>query len=417
MMQFRMFLHFLLWSLVFLQGLMQTLSLPSFLNKIGIPLAVILLFFTTTPNKSKRMPFFGYIMIILIISMFSSFVNSISLFNCIYFVIYITLPYFYFVIVLNEPKELVINRIKKIIFFYVLIQIPISIVSFIRLGQYEGNAGTLTNSAGSVSAIFPAIVTAYLFSLYLYNKKVKHILIIFGFFLFGLIGEKRAVAIFIPVVIFLVYVIPLIKQKKVFSIKSISVVMTVLIFSGVAFYLSVRLNPTLNREGKIGGSFDYEYFVNYTKDYNEIGKHDDSSEMQRVEGFIYFNSLMLNNSIINTVIGEGAGKLISSKFSINTNANLMLEYYDVRYGGRMGYIWLLLQIGYLGVIVYLSMFISFFNKVWKKRKFSSNEIAFLTMSVIFILDTLFYSKVFIYYFYIMGIYMFLLALIMRKNNG
>ena len=95
----------------------------------------------------------------------------------------------------------------------------------------------------------------------------------------------------------------------------------------------------------------------------------------------------------------------------------MLEYYDVRYGGRMGYIWLLLQIGYLGVIVYLSMFISFFNKVWKKRKFSSNEIAFLTMSVIFILDTLFYSKVFIYYFYIMGIYMFLLALIMRKNNG
>ena len=119
MMQFRIFLHFLLWSLVFLQGLMQTLSLPSFLHKVGIPLSVILLFFTTTPNKSKRMPFFGYILIILIISIFSSLVNSISLFNFIYFVIYITLPYFYFVIVLNEPNEIVINRIKKIIFFYV----------------------------------------------------------------------------------------------------------------------------------------------------------------------------------------------------------------------------------------------------------------------------------------------------------
>jgi hypothetical protein len=415
MMQFRIFLHFLLWSLVFLQGLIQTLSLPSFSYKVGIPLSVILLFFTTKPNKRKRMPFFGYILIILIILIFSSLVNSISLFNFIYFVIYITLPYFYFVIVLNEPNEIVINRIKKIIFFYVLIQIPISIGGFIMLGQYEGNAGSLTNSAGSVSSIFPAVVTAYLFSLYLFNKKIKYLLLILGFFIFGLIGEKRAVTLFIPIVIFLVYSIPLIKQKKFFSTKSIKSLMTVLIFSGFAFYGAIRLNPTLNKEGKIGGSFDYEYFVNYSKQYNKVGRDDDDSEMQRLEGFMYFNSYMLNNSIINTVIGDGAGKLISSRYSKNTNANLMLEYYNVRYGGRMGYIWLLLQIGYLGVIVYLSMFISFFNKVWKKRKFSSNEVAFLVMTVIFFLDTLFYSKVFIRYFYIMGVYMFLFAIIMREN--
>ena len=399
-MQIRIFLHFILWSLVFLQGSIQVLSIPSVVYKVGIPITVILLLSITAPKKIKRMPYLGHIFLIFILSLFSFVINSISFFNFIYFILYVTLPYFYFVVALNEPNEKVIKQIKKIITFYVLLQIPVVIYSFVLYGQFEGNAGTLTNSAGSVSVIFPSIVTAYVFSLYIINKKVKYLIIILGFFLYGIIGEKRAVAIFLPIVIFLVYMLPFIKQRIYFNKKIVKVVLTVLVLSGFIFYWAIRLNPTLNKEGKIGGTFDYEYFVNYTEEYNRIGRDDRFSEMQRSEGFIHFFSYMLNNSKIHIIFGEGAGKLISSRYSKITDANLMLTHYNVRYGGRMGVIWMLLQIGFLGVAIYLSLFISYFKYVWKKRKFTSNDLTFLVLTVIFFLDTFFYSSVFIRYFYI-----------------
>ncbi|MFY0631400.1 MAG: hypothetical protein JXR05_13525 [Flavobacteriaceae bacterium] len=416
-MQLRIFLHFILWTLVFLQGLIQTLQLPTFLYKVGIPAAVISLFIITNKKRKNQMPYFKYVLLILLISLLSFLINEIPLFNFIYFIMYLTLPYFYFIIILNERSDKLVKKIKSIVVIYILLQIPIGIINFILFGQYEGNAGTLTNNAGSVSAIFPAIISAYAFALFVMQRKIKYILVILGFFLFGLIGEKRAVTIFIPIVIFLVYLIPRIKQRKLFTAKTVSTFITIIILSGLAFYGAVRLNPTLNREGKIGGSFDYQFFVDYTKSYNEIGKHDDFSEMQRVEGFLYFNNYMLEAPTFVMLFGEGAGKLISSRYSKNTNANLMLEFYNVRYGGRMGFVWVLMQIGYLGVIVYLSMFVSFYKRVWRLKRFGANEIAFLVMSIILFLDTLFYSKVFIRYFYIIGVYMFLFALVIRNVNN
>ena len=130
-MQIRIFLHFILWSLVFLQGSIQVLSIPSVVYKVGIPITVILLLSITAPKKIKRMPYLGHIFLIFILSLFSFVINSISFFNFIYFILYVTLPYFYFVVALNEPNEKVIKQIKKIITFYVLLQIPVVIYSFV----------------------------------------------------------------------------------------------------------------------------------------------------------------------------------------------------------------------------------------------------------------------------------------------
>jgi hypothetical protein len=319
-------------------------------------------------------------------------------------------------VVLNEKREKVFVSIKRIVIFFVLMQIPIGVYRFLIDGQFEGNAGSLTNTSGSVSTIFPAVVSSYVFSLYRETRKLKYLLVIAGMIIFGLIGEKRAVTLFIPIVVGLVYILPLIKSRKIISIKTLSSFLGILFFAGVSFYFAVRMNPTLNKEGKIGGSFDYEYFVEYSKDYNKVGKHEDKSEMQRVEGFLYFNNLMLSRDWVYMLFGDGAGKLVSSRYSVNTSENLMLEYYNVRYGGRMGYVWLMMQVGYFGLFVYLGFFLSVFRRTWNRPSWSWKDIALLTMTIVFFLDTLFYSQVFIRYFYIMGLYMILIVSTMKDRT-
>lgn len=416
----KLFLHFLFWSLTFLQGSIQYLQLPSFLYKVGMPLIVVVLFFLSSKQGIRIFPHLRYIVILFFIVLFSFLINSIPIFNFIYFLTYLFLPYFYFLIILNEPNNSLVKNIKKIIIAFVLLQIPMVIIGFILNGQHEANSGTLTNSDGSVATIFPSIISAYVFSLYIINKKIKYILIIIGFFLFGLIGEKRAITLFIPLVLLLVYIVPIIKGKTRVSIKTVFSFIMVMMLSGAAFYAAVRLNPSLNKEGKIGGSFDYQYFMDYAKHYNEIGRSE-KSEMQRLEGLLYFNDYMLNQPLGTLLFGEGAGKLISSRYSTNPDENLMLVYYNVRYGGRMGFIWLLLQIGYLGVLVFFSMILRFARIIWKNFKYKSEYIAFVIITFIFLLDLLFYSYVSVKYFYTMGLYMFLYALIYRdalaeKNN-
>lgn len=415
-MQIRVLLHLILWTLIFLQGSIQTFGLPSFTYKVGAPFCVLLLYFLTNPKKKNRKPFMRYILFLILISLISFLINNIPLFNLIYFLLYLTMPYFYFVIIINEQNEKVISRIKTFIVLFVLLQIPASITGFILYGQFEGNAGTLTNTSGSVSAVFPSIISAYCLAYYNERKKLIYVFVVLGMFLFGLIGEKRAITIFIPAVVLMVYTIPLIKFKRIFTTKTLSTLLVIALFSGAAFYGAVRLNPSLNKEGKIGGSFDYEYFTNYAQDYNEIGKHEDFSEMQRAEGFVYFINYMLNQPLEHLLFGDGAGKLISSRYSKNKNENLMLEFYNVRYGGRMGFIWVLMQIGYVGLIIYLSMFVTFSIRVWKLSYLNANTVAFLAMTVILFLDTLFYSKSFIRNFYIIGVYMFLFGLIVRENR-
>ena len=406
----KIFFHFILWFLAFNQGLFQIFEIPTYSYKVGMPVILITLGVLTFYGKKIKIPFFAPILILLLACFISYFINDISEFNLIYFFLIVLSPLLYFVILLNENDSKVFSSIKKIIVFFCLIQIPISLLFYFLYGQAEGNAGTLTISEGSISTIFPSIVIAYLISSYLFKRNSTYVILIILMIIFSLIGEKRAIAVFVPMIFVVSYVFYSFKIRFFSPFKILTNFIFLTLFSMIIFYASIRLNPTLNKEGKIGGSFDISYFFDYANEYNKIGNKDDFSEMQRFEGLIYFTDFSLNRPTLNLLFGDGAGKLISSRYSANSDKNLMLEYYGVRYGGRMGFVWMIIQVGLIGTFIFLWIHFKILFKIYRSKINSELQITILSIGVIFIADIFFYSSVFIEYFFIQSMYLFIIAL-------
>ena len=401
-------LHIIFWILVFMQGVFQLLEISSVYHKVGMPLIIILLVIELMGKKRPNMPYFGIVSILTLITVLSAINNSISLFSYVYFLMYLILSYLYFIIIVNENN---IRRLKKItwtIIMLYLIQIPAVIIKYFIIGQSEkGGIGTVSISGGSISTILSTFAIAYLFSLFYFKRDIKYLILIVGFFLFGIIGEKRAIIFYIPITIFLVFFIDKIMTKQFTTIQSFK-----LFFIIVSFYLSVRLNPSLTPDNEMWGRFDLNYVINYSKEYNQSSKRN-LKEISRMEGLIYFSTYLYRQDLITFLFGEGAGELISTKYGKygSTPVNLMLENYGVRYGGRMGFVWMYLQIGALGVFFYWLIIYKLFKFVGKNYKPNAIYLSFLVITIIYILDFFTYSYEFFKQFYLSGVYFFIAALI------
>ena len=139
--------------------------------------------------------------------------------------------------------------------------------------------------------------------------------------------------------------------------------------------------------------------------------------MRRREGLVYFSSMFLNNGPIKFFFGDGPGKLVESRFSIETGA--MRKVYGIRYGGRMGFVWLLTQVGYGGALIYLYFFVSSFFCVKRNFKAHPLYLGFLVLILVFFLDTIVYSSTFIICEYAKGLIFFIFALLYKdiKSKG
>ena len=107
-----------------------------------------------------------------------------------------------------------------------------------------------------------------IFSLYLSRKNKKYIILIFLFLLFGLIGGKRALIVYTPVLLFFILFIYNKGFKLNFKSSLVKQFFGLLILGFVTFYFIARFNPNLNPEEEIGGSFDIEHIINISTAYN-----------------------------------------------------------------------------------------------------------------------------------------------------
>ncbi len=406
-------LHRIFWIIVFMQGIFQLLEVSSVIYKVGMPLIIIILLaIQLMGKKGLNMPYIGIVFMLILITIISAINNSIGLFLYVYFFTFLILGYLYFVIIVNDNN---IKRLKKILWTIIilyLIQIPVTIIKYFLIGQTEkGGIGTLSISGGSISTILPCFAIAIIFSLYYFKKDKKYILLIAAFFLFGIIGEKRAVILYIPFTIFMVYLISSIKSKSLLSHNSIKFFALVLFSAFMIFYLTVRLSPTLNPDNRIGGKFDFNYSTNYMMNYVD-STNKSFKEMRRKDSLIYFVSYLYKKDIITFLFGEGAGRLISTKYRTSgSDSNLMLDYYGIRYGGRTGFVWMYLQIGAFGILFYSLLIFKLFKFVWKNYKPNAMYLSFLVLTIIYILDFFTYSYVFFRQFYLSGVYFTIAALL------
>jgi len=410
--EFKLYTHYLYWILIFSQGLIQLFLLPTAIYKVGIPLLALVIFsLSLIENKNYIFPNLTLFMMFLVVAVISNRVNSISVFQLIYFIIYALVSYLYAMSIINEKNIIIVEKVKKIVIIGFLIQIPVAFIKYLIYGVSEQDLiGTLSTESGSISSIFPLFAITILFSYYLFNRKKYYIILILGYVLFGIIGAKRVIAFYIPIMLFVTYLIFLIQNEKGKIFQEVKRMIFIGFISILTFIIIVKTNKSLNPEHSYWGSFNLEYVLNYSDDYTTSDKYN-KEEMRRKEGLIYFFEMILSGEPVRLLLGDGAGKLIQTEFIEGDES--MLGFYGVRYGGRMGSVWLVLQVGFIGVFIYLLFILNLYKIIHKYRRNEPMYLAFPALIVLFIIDSITYSETFLKFDFLKGVLFLIYALLMR----
>jgi len=406
------FIIYLIISISAIQGSLQLLFNidPNYIKWLLEFLIWSLVIFIVIRNKNLKFPHLAWFLSFLIITLFSFYYNQkivtmqLLLFLRKYLLIFAIIFIFENIYISNKAAK---NFIKLILLIFIS-QVIVNIIRFPFTGQTEEYIGTLAVRGGSLTTIFSSVGISFVFAAYFITKQKKFIIVILGLFLFAIIGGKRAIIIFIPLVLFFIYYY---YNKKFFKsdlspflkkITSLSIIIILL------FYFGVRLNPTLNPENEIMGSFDINYISNYVDEYLNPGK--------KVQGALYYGRgeapmavyklLSEKKGAANFLIGMGPGDIIMSRYSssgklFNRVEDIIAFKYDIGYGARTGLLFTGLQIGILGVLFFFVFFIKIFNDV-KKNFFSISSsnilliiinLGLIGMFIVFFADFLFYSRI------------------------
>ncbi len=406
------FIHYIFWFLIFNQGLFNLLGIPTSIYKIGIPVVGFFLFGLTAVGNEKKLkkPLLAEAIFFICVSLLSMLLNKVGLISLVQFLFITILPYFYFLVIVNEDDTKLVNSVTKWVLILVLVQIPAIIIKFFILGQSEkGAIGTMSVGDGSLSTVFPILTIGILVSLYLYFGKKRYVILIICYILFGIIGKKRAIVFLIPLEFITGYFLFLVFFVEKIDFEKIRKLVLIVIVGFFAFYMMVRTNPTLNKEQSNWGTFDITYLMSYSNEYTSA--RESKMEMRRKDGFIYFFKYNFNSKFSSFLLGDGAGVLVQS--SLNPNSGTMAKIYGVRYGGRMGSIWILLQIGFLGLISYMVLIGNLIRLLITRSKIIGNYLllGFLISSIYLFLDFMFYSPVFVSLNIISCLYFYIAAIV------
>ena len=155
-----------------------------------------------------------------------------------------------------------IEKINRLLFILLSIQIILSIAKYFMIGVEESIVGSLSFVGGGVATPIPILG----FMLLWITKKGKLVwkdwLYVFLLLFIAFVSVKRAIWFMMPIMmaLFMIYV----SEKK----KINKNVLKFLPLLPLVFYFGVRLNPTLNKEQKIWGSFDLDFVLDYAQHYS-----------------------------------------------------------------------------------------------------------------------------------------------------
>jgi len=102
--------------------------------------------------------------------------------------------------------------------------------------------------------------------------------------------------------------------------------------------------------------------------------------------------------------------------------NPLLEKYNIGYGGRLGMVWIMMQLGLIGMMIFIIFQLSLFIKVYKKYSEVTKEedvikiLAILGIILIFFIDFFTYSSELLYSSGITITYYFLIYYVITYQN-
>lgn len=368
------FLWGILFIIAFTSGSMEFFGIHSSISKFSRELIIILLAILTFTSKGRkiRLPGFKYVLLFIIISFSSSLINGESLLLLFLFLRKYLIIIIFFYTILNYPfKSNSYKYLDKLIIGLVLAQIVFSLIKYSLIGITEPIIGTMSVLGGGFTTIFGLTGVCLSTAFYLLKKERKYIVIAFLFIIFSLIGGKRAMFIYTPL-IFLSVLYFYQKFERIKGFYFVKNLFFILIISSISIFAVVKLNPTLNPENTVGGTFDLNYLSKYS-DWYLNDYEQDGVNQSRGKAPYKVIEVLSQDSNLNMLFGLGSGHLIENSLNselsqYDSHLDFLLAKYNLGYGVQTGVLMLLLQTGILGVLSYLSIFISLYRKSYFKVK-------------------------------------------------
>ena len=269
-------------------------------------------------------------------------------------------------------------NLKDLFFSLLTIQILLTAMKILTYGLQESPVGSIAYIGGGPAAVLPVLGFILVWLRKQGDIKRKDWLYVILLLFIGFGSIKRAIWFIMPVVILLfMYYVP----RKL----NVSKLLYILPFLPLIFYVGVRLSPTLNKENKIGGSFDLHYVLDYTQKYN-FGKTSESPDIQLGSGrggatLLLFEKLFNGQSLrFNDFWGFGLQEVYTTDYE---------QFNDEKYGlnGKgavTGVFQSYISSGYVGVMVTILLIISVIGLIKEPR-------IRISIALLLFWDYLFYS--------------------------
>jgi hypothetical protein len=273
-------------------------------------------------------------------------------------------PFILFFVLKNklEKKPEDFMKISILLLLLLTFQIFLSFVKLTTIGITETTVGSVAYMGGGPATIIPILGFIFIWMLRRgqLNKKDWYFVILLIFIAF--MSVKRSIWFIMPIMILLfLFYIP--KRKLPMRLAWILPLLPIL------FYLGVRLNPTLNKEQKMWGSFDLDFVTNYVQKYNFGDANKIGSDKKLGQGRGGATLLLLNklstpeNLTWQDFFGYGLEEFITkdydnfneSKFGVNSR------------GAVTGFFNTYISFGFLGVAIFLIYAFSLINYIKNKR--------------------------------------------------
>jgi hypothetical protein len=260
--------------------------------------------------------------------------------------------YLLFLAIINlDLDEKFVETVTKILIFLFIIQIPTAAVKVFFVGIGEEAIGTYATHGGGPSAVIPLIAISFMFAFYFYHKpSVWYIVMAVGFVAFGVIGGKRGLFLYIPVVVLFLGLYMRERFKK--AVVYVVIGAIIVILTG---YISIRLMPTLNPQHRVGGEVDLDFVKTYLLRYT-MARYEGASG-GRVISTIQIYEILRDEGLSALLFGLGPGSYIETLFESLKTTYVETHSLPIEYGVP-GSSWLAIQVGYVGSLIYHLLFIA-----------------------------------------------------------
>jgi hypothetical protein len=426
---------FIILTCALTRGIIEMMGIPTIIPKSIMEFLILLLFVKASCLRHiagrRRVRIIGLLSMacLLCICMLSFAMKEQPVLKFLFFMRNIFIYYLLFVALLKlNLSENGIKKLNKYLMFLFLIQIPIGIAKYMFYGICEGGpVGTIGLSSGNYSTTLPLFVIALLFSFYLFKKKKLYILLIFGFVVFGLIGSKRALAFYVPPLLFFLYrlyavelEVPGKNVNRASLVIHVRTLVLIALISCLGIYIAGRTLISLNPDSKVWGRFDPHFIMDMTTDYLTM-ETEEGYTFGRINSTFESLKVLKNAGPLTVLLGFGPGLLTESSLTGTDMVDITTLKFGI-YRGQTGFVWLVLQIGILGTTFFLLLYFQLFKAVFLIYRQTSDPnwkpviLGFLGVTFVFVLDFLTYSPSTMFLGVLTPVYFYIAAICLKVKT-